>query len=223
MRHDFEYITFDCYGTLIDWETGIAEAFSKEFRALGPDVDRERILALHAEIEPQVQAGPYKPYREVLTEVTRAMAARLEWSLDPARAGFLAESVAQWAPFSDTNAALERLQRAGIKLGILSNIDDDLLERTLRHFTSSFDLLITAQQLRSYKPGHAHFLEAQKHLEGVRWLHAAQSYFHDVEPSVALDIPVAWVNRKHERASGAARPDAEVANLGGLADLLGAD
>lgn len=223
MRHDVEYITFDCYGTLIDWETGIWEAFLKESDSAGLELAREQILELHAESEPAVQAGPYRSYRDVLTEVARRMAARMDWSLDPARATFLAESLPNWPPFPDTNPALERLHRAGIKLGILSNIDDDLLEGTLRHFTVPFDLLITAQQLRSYKPAHAHFEEARARLDGVRWAHAAQSHFHDVEPAVALGIPVIWVNRRQERTRAAAKPDAEVIDLAGLADLSGAD
>ena len=223
MRHDFEFITFDCYGTLIDWETGISEAFSRECSSAGVEVSRDRVLEVYAEIEAEVQAGPYRSYRDVLAEVARGVAARLNWALDPGRAGFLAQSLPEWRPFPDTNPALGRLRAAGIKLGILSNIDDDLLQRTLRHFAVSFDLLITAQQVRSYKPAHAHFLEARKGLEGVRWAHAARSYFHDVEPSVALGIPVIWVNRTQERARAAGRPDAEVADLAGLADLLGVD
>jgi 2-haloacid dehalogenase/putative hydrolase of the HAD superfamily len=223
MRHDFEYITFDCYGTLIDWEAGISEATIKECQTGGIEIDRAEVLRLHAEIEPEVQSGPYRPYREVLTEVALRMAERLHWSADPARSGFLADSLPAWRPFADTNPALQRLQRAGIKFGILSNIDDDLLKGTLHHLTVPFDMLITAQQVRSYKPAPRHFHEARKCLAGKRWLHAAQSYFHDIEPAATLGIPVVWVNRKHEQASGKSRPDAEVDTLTGLADLLGVD
>lgn len=221
LKRDFEYITFDCYGTLIDWETGIARACMKAGAAAGVEVAREEVLRLHAEIEPQVQAGSYRSYREVLTETAKQMAQRLAWTLDKSRAGFLAETLPSWQPFPDTNPALGRLATAGFKLGILSNIDDDLLEGTLRHLPAKFDVVITAQRIRSYKPAHAHFLEARKRLGEARWLHTAQSYFHDVEPAVALGIPVVWVNRKRERAPAQARPDAEVSTLTELADLLG--
>ena len=126
----------------------------------------------------------------------------------------------RWPPFADTNAALERLAAAGYRLGILSNVDDDLLAGTRRHFTVTFDPVVTAQQVRSYKPAHGHFLTARERLGGARWLHAAQSYFHDVTPARALAIPVAWINRKREAPSGTARPDRELTTLRDLADWL---
>jgi FMN phosphatase YigB (HAD superfamily) len=99
-------------------------------------------------------------------------------------------------------------------------VDDDLLAGTRRHFPVRFDLLVTAQQVGSYKPAAGHFLEARRRLAGQRWLHAAQSYFHDVEPAVALGIPVIWINRKGERPAGAARPTAQVTTLAELVDWL---
>ncbi len=223
MRHDPEYLTFDCYGTLIDWETGIAEAFMKAAAASKVQISREDVLRLHADAEPKVQAEGYRTYREVLAETAVRMAKEIGWQLEKAKAEFLANSLPSWKPFPDTNSGLKRLTAAGIKLGILSNIDDDLLKGTLKHFSVTFDPIVTAQQVKSYKPAQAHFEEARKQLDGKHWLHAAQSYFHDVEPSIALGIPVVWVNRKHERARGEARPDAEVDTITGLADLLGAD
>ena len=126
--------------------------------------------------------------------------------------------MSSWKPFPDTNAALERLRGAGHQLGILSNVDDDLLSATRRHFTVDFDLIVTAQQVRSYKPGHAHFLKAKDKIGGKRWLHAAQSNFHDIAPATALGIDNAWVNRGHE--TGRVKPMYEVNDLAGLADLL---
>ncbi|HEV2719662.1 MAG TPA: HAD-IA family hydrolase [Thermoanaerobaculia bacterium] len=104
--------------------------------------------------------------------------------------------------FPDTNAALERLRGAGYRLGILSNVDDDLLAATRRHFSVGFDLIVTAQQVRSYKPGHAHFLEARKRIGEARWLHAAESNFHDIVPANALGIENAWINRRGRRDCG---------------------
>jgi len=156
----------------------------------------------------------------VLTETARRVAARLGWPLAEERARFLADSLPKWRPFSDTNPALERLAAAGYRLGILSNVDDDLLSGTLRHFTVSFDLQVTAQQIGSYKPAHGHFLTARERIGSRPWLHAAQSYFHDVVPARALGIPVAWINRKGEVAPDGGHADREFRTLAELADWL---
>ena len=212
-------VTFDCYGTLIDWEAGIIHAF----QSAAPDrvsVEPEAIVAAHAAIEPAVQARGYQRYRDVLTDVAIEMAPRLGWALDRVNTGFLADSVPTWKPFPDTNAALERLVRAGYRLGILSNIDDDLLAGTRRHFTVDFEVVVTAERIGSYKPAPGHFEEARRRIGEEEWLHAAASYFHDVEPAAANGIPVVWVNRTGARPTGTARPDAEVRDLTGLADWL---
>ena len=213
-------VTFDCYGTLVDWEAGIVRAFEEAGAAAGRTFEPAAIIGAHAAIEPKVQARGYERYRDVLTDVAVEIAARVGWTLPREHAGFLAESVPSWRPFPDTNAALERLARSGYRLGILSNIDDDLLAGTRRHFTVDFEIVVTAEQVRSYKPGAAHFEEARRRIGDAPWLHAAASYFHDVEPAVALEIPVVWVNRAQSRATGDARPDAEVEDLEALADLL---
>ena len=158
----YEVITFDCYGTLIDWESGIRAAFESV------NFDGAVALRAYREIEPQVERD-YRPYRDVLRETGSRIAPAVR----------LAESLPAWKPFPDTNAALERLRRAGIRLGILSNVDDDLLAETRKHFTVDFDFVITAQQVRSYKPAHAHFLEARKRIGSAMWLHAAQSNLQD--------------------------------------------
>ena len=216
----YHTITFDCYGTLIDWEGGISEAFLAAAGAAGVTLERAAVLAAYAQVEPAVEAGAFRSYREVLTETAAEVARRLGWRLAPGAARFLAESLPAWKPFADTAPALQELRNAGYALGILSNVDDDLLAGTLRHLPVSFDLLITAQQVKSYKPAAGHFVATQQRLRGRRWLHAAQSYFHDVAPAVALGIPVVWVNRKGERPAGAARPDAEVPDLDGLVEWL---
>lgn len=220
MRPTYDVITFDCYGTLIDWETGIEEAFAQAASADGVKLDRAALLQAYAEVEPVVEAEAYRSYRAVLTETARRVATRLGWSLPEVRAGFLADSLPRWRPFADTNPALERLVAAGHRLGILSNVDDDLLVGTLRHLTAKFDLLVTAQQVSSYKPAHGHFLRARERIGGQRWLHAAQSYFHDVVPARTLGIPVAWINRKGETATGPARPDREFRTVSDLASWL---
>jgi 2-haloalkanoic acid dehalogenase type II len=218
---DVDLITFDCYGTLIDWESGIAAAFQKEALRSGKGLEREEIISVYMAEEPAVESSQYRIYREVLAEVAGRVAARLGWEVAEDRAHFLAESLPGWQPFSDTNPALERLSQR-YSLGILSNVDDDLLAMTRRYFKVDFDVIVTAQQVKSYKPGHAHFIEAQRRASGDRILHAAQSYFHDVVPTRGLNMPVVWVNRKGEQAAeGGPLPTYEVPDMAALADLLG--
>ena len=216
----FDIITFDCYGTLIDWEGGITDAFKAAALSDGVTLDRETVLAAYAELEPGVEAEAYRSYREVLAETARRVAARLGWTLASDRASFLPDSLPSWQPFPDTNAALERLAAAGFRLGILSNVDDDLLAGTRLHFTVPFELIITAQQVGSYKPAPGHFLTARERIGEARWLHAAQSYFHDIVPARTLGITCAWINRKAEAPSGPERPDHEFRTLAELADWL---
>ena len=220
MTRAYDVVTFDCYGTLIDWEDGIASAFVREAAADGVSLDQSRIIGAYHEIEPTVEAERYEPYRDVLARTARRVADRLGWELSEERSRFLPESLPDWSPFPDTNPALVDLAAAGYRLGILSNVDDDLLERTRTHFPVDFEIIVTAAQVRSYKPAPGHFLEARRRIGPARWLHAAQSWFHDVVPAHELGIPVAWVNRKSERRSEDSEPDAEVANLTGLSDWL---
>ena len=215
----YDIITFDCYGTLIDWEGGIAGAFTRAVVGTGGRVDPRAVLAAYERIEPVVQAERYRTYREVLTESARRVARELGWALPEARADFLAESLPFWIPFPDTNAALERLFKAGYQLGILSNVDDDLLTGTRKHFTVPFDLIVTAQQVGSYKPADGHFTTARERIGSRRWLHAARSHFHDVTPCKRLGVPVAWINRAGE-TRGEPRPDRELSTLTALADWL---
>jgi len=199
----FEVITFDWYGTIIDWELGIRRAFADQARQDGRTIDLDAVVAAYHEIEPKIQAGPYRSYRDVLTETARQIGQRLNWPMSPDRSAFLAESLPDWPPFPDSAGALQRLDDAGYRLGILSNIDDDLLAQTLRHLPDVFDQdwLVTAQQVGSYKPALAHFETARSRLGARSWLHAAQSVFHDIRPASSLGIPSAWINRKREPLS----------------------
>ena len=216
----YDVVTFDCYGTLIDWERGITTAFDRAARADGLRLDPAAVLAAYHEVEPAVQGEGYRRYRDVLGEAAGRVAGRLGWTLDAGRARFLADSLADWPPFSDTNPALARLAGAGYRLGILSNVDDDLLAGTRRHFTVAFEFWVTAQQVAAYKPARPHFDRGRELAGGRRWLHAAQSWFHDVAPARALGIPVAWINRKGERPGGDGPPDREFRSLSELADWL---
>jgi len=200
----YDIITFDCYGTLIDWESGIRTAFE----SVG--VDGATALRAYAEIEPQVERQSYRSYRDVLTETGSRIAPHVR----------PAESLPSWPPFLDTNPALHRLRAYGIRLGILSNVDDDLIAETRKHFTVEFDVIVTAQQVRSYKPTHAHFLEARKRIGNAAWLHAAQSNLHDIVPANELAIPNAWINRHGQPALPGGKPTYEFSNLTQLAEAM---
>jgi 2-haloalkanoic acid dehalogenase type II len=219
----FDVITFDCYGTLIDWERGIQGAFALEAYRSGTSFDGPSILSSYLKLEPQVESGPYRPYREILAEVASRVAEEFDWEIEPGRSDFLASSLPGWEPFEDTGPALRRLSDEGYRLGILSNIDDDLLAGSLRRLPEVFDpeLIVTAQAVGSYKPAPAHFEEARGRIGNRRWLHAAQSLFHDIRPATGLGIPAAWVNRsRRSQPDDGPAPLIEVPNLAALADAL---
>lgn len=224
MARRADIITFDCYGTLIDWERGISTALVAAARHAGIEIEPARALGIYHEVEPQIQAEAFRPYREVLALSAGRVAEYLGWSMDSAAQQHFAASLPDWPPFADTDAALNRLAVAGYTLGILSNVDDDLLAGTLRHFTAPFDLIITAQQVGSYKPAPAHFIAARDRIGEQRWIHAAQSLFHDLSTCEQLGILAIWVNRQDEDlpADGPAMLT-EVASLAELADWLEAD
>ena len=186
-------VTFDCYGTLIDWESGIFQAF-RDVSSIAPD--RARLLETYAEEEARIEKGEWRPYREVLAETARKVGERLDLSVGDG--SFLSESLSTWLPFRDVNPSLEALREQGVLLGILSNIDEDLFAATREHFTTDFDFVITAGTLKSYKPAPAHFLEAKRRVGERPWIHAAQSWYHDIVPACELGIRSAWINRRGE-------------------------
>ncbi len=222
MAYAYEVVTFDCYGTLVDWEAGISSAIGAAVAQAGVTLDRRAIIDAYMEIEPAVEAEKYRPYRDVLAETARRVARRFGLAIDRNGGLFLPGSLPDWPLFPDTTAGLRQLSDAGIRIGILSNVDDDLIGATIARIDVPFDsdLVVTAERVASYKPAHGHFVEARRRIGGAPWLHAAQSWFHDVVPCMALDIPVAWVNRKGEPPPGDASPAVEVETVSRLADLL---
>jgi 2-haloacid dehalogenase len=159
-------------------------------------------------------------YAEVLRRTAVECASRLGWEIEPVRSSFLPNSIPRWPPFRDTNANLDRLKKK-YQIGLISNIDDKLLGATRRHFRSDFDLVVTAQQVRSYKPDPAHFKECQRRIGGkAGWIHVATGYETDVLPCIKLKIPVIWVNRKKEQIEGGKKPTAEVKDLREAVKLL---
>jgi 2-haloacid dehalogenase len=216
------FVTFDCYGTLIDWELGAYEAFQKEADRDGFTIDRNALVPLFIDIQHEIEAGSYELYAEVLRRTAVRTAKELGWDLEPSRSGFLPDSVPRWPAFRETNAQLERFAKK-YEIGILSNIDDKLLGATRRHFRVDFDLVVTAQQVRSYKPDPAHFKECARRIEQQKrtWVHVASGYHTDVEPCLQRRIPVIWVNRRGEKLEqGQKKPTEEVRTLRDAAKLL---
>jgi 2-haloacid dehalogenase len=219
-----EFVSFDCYGTLIDWETGVYDAFQKEADRDGFTIDRGILIPRFIEVQREIQRGSYELYAEVLRRTAVRVAEELGWQLEPSRANFLPDSVPAWPPFRETNAQLERFAKK-FEIGVLSNIDDKLLGATRRHFRTDFDLVVTAQQVRSYKPDPAHFKECARRIEGKkrRWVHIASGYPTDVEPCIKMKTPVIWVNRHAEKLEpGQKRPTEEVRTFRDAGKLLGA-
>jgi 2-haloacid dehalogenase/putative hydrolase of the HAD superfamily len=215
------FVTFDVYGTLIDWETGVFDAFTSEADRDGFTIDRDELIPLFHEIQQQIMAGSYELYAEVLRRTAVQIAKKLGWPLEPSRSGFLPDSVQRWPAFKETNPILTKIAKK-YRVGLISNIDDKLLGQTRRHVPLDFDLVVTAQQVRSYKPDPAHFTECERRIGGKKgWAHVAASYYHDVEPCVKKKIPVIWVNRsKQVLDASQKKPDAEVSNLKEAAKLL---
>jgi 2-haloacid dehalogenase len=223
-------ITFDCYGTLIDWENGMLAALRPLLSRDGRSVSDLHILELYGEIEAELEAGPYLPYRQVLAQAAREIGLRLGIKVSSEEGSEFAESLTGWKPFIDTLPALQSLARR-FRLGIISNVDDDLFAETRKQLAAvEFDFVVTAQQMRSYKPSHKNFDEAIRRsgLSRDQILHAGQSLYHDIAPANALGIQNVWVNRPSIRpGSGAARlgvatPNYEVHSLAELSALLSA-
>src|SRR6202453_1228154 len=216
------FVTFDLYGTLIDWETGAIDAFTKEASRDGfTGIDPETLVPMFHQVQQQIQAGSYELYAEVLRRTAVQIAKDLGWPLEPSRAGFLPDSVQRWPAFKETNPVLQKIAKK-YSIGLISNIDDKLLGLTRRHIPQDFDLVVTAQQVRSYKPDPAHFTECERRIGGKKgWVHVAASYYHDVEPCLKKKVPVVWVNRTGQvLESGQKKPDAEVKTLKEAAHLI---
>jgi 2-haloacid dehalogenase len=216
------FVTFDVYGTLIDWEEGVYQAFKKEADRDGFTIEKDQIIPLFHEISREIEGGSYELYAEVLRRTALEIAKRIGWPLESSRSGFLPDSVQRWPPFKETNAQLKKFQ-SKYQIGLISNIDDKLLGQTRRHLPHDFDLVVTAQQVRSYKPDPAHFKEAARRVGGKKgWVHVAASYYHDVEPCLKEKVPVIWVNRNREELEPSQRkPTAEVKTLLEASKLLG--
>ena len=219
---DIEWVTTDCYGSLIDWEKGISDAFKREADRDGLTIEERPFLDRFFEIQAQIMSGSYELYAEVLRRAAVQAAEEIDWTIEPSRAQFLPDSVGSWPPFREANAAMDRLKER-YQIGIVTNTDDKLLGISRRHLRTELDLVVTAQQVRSYKPDPAHFKECARRIGGKKgWVHIGSGYETDVAPVLKMNVPVIWVNRSGEKLDGRKPPTATVKNLREAAKRLGA-
>jgi len=224
----FEILTFDCYGTLIDWETGILLALHRILSAHGKKIDDATILKLYGEFEQRSEQSSeqvaFRPYREVLESVVRQFAAEFRFTPSAEELRSLPDSLSTWKPWPDTVTALRQL-KTRFRLAILSNVDDDLFAGTRPQLGVEIDVVVTAQQARAYKPSLRFFELALTRINAPahRVLHVAQSIYHDVVPAQSLGLATVWVNRPSARPgvgavkSAEATPDLTVSSLSDLA------
>jgi 2-haloacid dehalogenase len=209
----FDALTFDCYGTLIDWETGILAGLRTGLATHGVDGTDDELLEAYADSEATLERGPYIPYREILAGGLRTIAASLGAAVTDAAEAAFGGSVADWPAFPDSAAALARL-KTRFRLGVLTNCDDDLFAASNRRLGVEFDWIVTAQQVGSYKPNERNFEALFERLaaDGVRReriLHVAQSLFHDHAPAKRLGLSTVWIDRRHGRSGTGATPPAD--------------
>ena len=211
------WATFDCYGTLIDWNGGIGGELARLFGAGAAP----RLLDRYHEVEPEVQAeDPERSYRTVLTLTLERLAASEDLHVPDGETDALARSLPAWSPFPEAPAALEEARTRGWRLAILSNTDRDLVAASKARLGVPFDETIVASEIGSYKPGHRHWQEffARTHADRDRHVHVAASLYHDVVPANELGLRSVWVNRLGETAGP--EPTRELPDLTGLADVL---
>ncbi len=228
--NQFEVVSFDCYGTLIDWESGILSALKQLLSNREIDFSDDGILELFAEFESELENPnrPYIRYREILQQIVKKLGQKFDFAPTETEINCLVDSVKNWQPFPDTIAALEALKQK-YKLAVISNIDDDLFAGTAKRLKVELDWLITAEQVRSYKPSTRNF-EIALETMGIsadKLLHVAQSIYHDIVPAASMGISTVWVNRRHDKTGSGAtmpasgKPDLEVPDLKTLVEIIG--
>ena len=207
---DVDALTFDCYGTLVDWEAGIARGLDVLLASHGITADMEELLERFAGHETALEAGPYRRYREILAEAGRRIGR--DYGIEPsdAAAEAFGASVGEWPAFPDSAAALARLAER-FRLGVITNCDDDLFALSNRRLGVTFDWIITAEQAQSYKPNPRNFELAFERIDVPRQriVHVAQSLFHDHVPAKALGMTTVWIDRRRDRPGFGATPPAD--------------
>jgi 2-haloacid dehalogenase len=204
------WATFDCYGTLIDWDGGVRAELVRVFGEEHADA----LLVRYHEVEPELQRDGTSSYRDVLTEAMRRLGA------PSGQEHGLAESLPGWRAFPEVHGALDELRRRGWRLAILSNTDADFIAASQVHIGVPFDEVVVAQEIASYKPGHKHWDEffARTNAPRAGHVHVGASLFHDIEPANELGLPSVWINRTGEAAT--VKPTRELTDLFSLPEVL---
>jgi 2-haloacid dehalogenase len=205
----FDALTFDCYGTLVDWETGIVRGVRAAVGDAGLGVSDEELLEAYARFEAELEGGGYLPYRDVVAGALRGICAEHAIDLPDAEAAAFGDSVGEWPPFPDSADALAALKQR-FRLGVITNCDDDLFARTRERLGVEFDWVVTAQQAQSYKPSRRNFELAFERIDvpRERIVHVAQSLFHDHVPAKQLGMTTVWIDRRGARGGSGATPPA---------------
>ncbi len=206
----FDVLTFDCYGTLIDWEAGILAGLRQILGPSGVVAGDDDLLERYARAEAAAESGPYLPYREVLARSAAAVCSELGVTTGAADLAAFGGSVADWPAFADSAEALAALA-AKYRLGVITNCDDDLFAASIERLGVTFDPVVTAQQVGAYKPSSRNFEVALERLAlpRERILHVAQSLFHDHVPAKRLGLTTVWIDRRQGRPGSGATPPAE--------------
>jgi 2-haloacid dehalogenase len=206
----FDALTFDCYGTLIDWEAGILAGLRRVLAAGGVEPSDDDLLEVYAGYEAAAEGGPYLRYREILGRCLRGVAAHYRVEADGRAEAVFGDSVGDWPAFPDSSEALRALHER-FRLGVITNCDDDLFARSEARLGVTFDWVVTAQSVGSYKPDPRNFEAAFERIDvpPERILHVAQSLFHDHVPARRLGLSTVWIDRRHDRPGHGATPPAE--------------
>jgi 2-haloacid dehalogenase len=218
---EFSLITFDCYGTLIDWEQGMKNSLEELVRKCNRSLDIKPLPDRYIEIELEIEQKGYRKCKEILTLGVRRLFQENGIKLDSQEEGIFADTITIWPPFEETTHVLRKLKER-YKLAILSNIDEDLIQDSIKLIGVGFDGVITTEQVKSYKPSHGHWIRMREvfQIPKKNVLHVAAGYVHDIVPAKELGFQTAWINRKNEKPKGNIKPDFEFRDLRPLVGLL---
>lgn len=221
---EFEVISFDCYGTLIDWETGMKNALHTILKKYNIEHNLDELITRYIEIELEVEKQGYMKYREVLVNALSKLLSEINLEFEEGDTRVFVDTLPSWPPFPETSEVLNALKSKRYKLAILSNIDNDLIRQSIDLMQVEIDVVVTAEDVESYKPAPKHWEELLNRLEmrKDKILHVSSSMVHDIIPAKQLGFKTAWINRKNQqlRGIGNTYPDYEFRDLRGLLNIL---